>query len=192
VTRPAGVLLTGGASRRLGHDKARLALNGETLAARAARALTEVCDGVVEVGSGVAGIATTQEQPSGAGPLAALVAGADALAFPPALLLLAVDLPLVDAPLLALLAGHDVPGVVVPVAAGERQWTCARYDGSAVSAARDLLDRGVRSLRALVQEVAIVEISEAEWRVVAPSDSFVDVDTAADAQRLGIDLPTRS
>ena len=35
------VLLTGGTSRRLGTDKATLVLDGETLAARAARALTD-------------------------------------------------------------------------------------------------------------------------------------------------------
>ena len=35
----AGVLLTGGASSRMGTDKARLVVNGETLAARAARVL---------------------------------------------------------------------------------------------------------------------------------------------------------
>ena len=47
--------MTGGASRRLGRDKATLMYQGETLAVRAARVLSEVCDPVIEVGPGVSG-----------------------------------------------------------------------------------------------------------------------------------------
>ena len=75
----AGVLLTGGASRRMGVDKARIVVNGETLAARSARVLASVCDPVVEVGSGVSGLPAVQEEPSGAGPLVAMLAGVGAL-----------------------------------------------------------------------------------------------------------------
>ena len=75
----AGVLLTGGASRRMGTDKARLVVNGETLAARSARVLTAVCDPVVEVGPGVSGLPAVLEEPPGAGPLVALLAGVGAL-----------------------------------------------------------------------------------------------------------------
>ena len=71
----AGVLLTGGASSRMGTDKARLVVNGETLAAHAARVLSAVCDPVIEVGQGVTGLPAIQEDPAGAGPLVALVAG---------------------------------------------------------------------------------------------------------------------
>ena len=193
MSRPSGVLLTGGASRRLGHDKAGLVLGGETLASRAARVLSLVCDGVVEVGPGSARVAFTQEDPPGAGPLAALVAGADALRKPASLLLFAVDLPCVEAPLLRLIAEHVGDGVVVPISGGVRQWTCARYDRPAIAAARRLVDRGERSLRALAQEgdVAVVEIAESEWAAVAPNDAFFDIDTEADARRLGIDLPTK-
>ena len=49
----AGILLTGGRSRRLGVDKATLVLDGETLAQRAARRLGAVYDPVVEAGDGV-------------------------------------------------------------------------------------------------------------------------------------------
>ena len=49
----AGILLTGGRSRRLGVDKATLVLDGETLAQRAARRLGAVCEPVVEAGDGV-------------------------------------------------------------------------------------------------------------------------------------------
>ena len=53
VNRLPALLLTGGASRRMGTDKATIEFRGETLAARAARVLAEVCDPVIEVGTGV-------------------------------------------------------------------------------------------------------------------------------------------
>ncbi len=46
----AGVLLTGGASRRMGRDKARLVVNGETLATRSARVLAAAVAFVVRIG----------------------------------------------------------------------------------------------------------------------------------------------
>ena len=49
---PAGILLTGGASRRMGTDKATIVVGGETLARRTARLLSAVCDPAVEVGPG--------------------------------------------------------------------------------------------------------------------------------------------
>ncbi len=57
----AGILLTGGASRRLGVDKASLVVDGETLAARAARVLTLVCAPVIEVGRGRLGRSCLRE-----------------------------------------------------------------------------------------------------------------------------------
>ncbi len=71
----AGVLLTGGASRRMATDKATIVWRGETLAARAARVLTAVCDPVIEVGPGATQLPCVREHPAGSGPLAAFVAG---------------------------------------------------------------------------------------------------------------------
>src|SRR5204862_7415264 len=102
----AGVVLTGGSSRRLGFDKATVRVGDETLAVRAARVLGAVCSPVVEVGPGHTGLHAVQEVPSGSGPLAALVAGADALAAE-SVVLLACDLVRVEPPVIALLADWD-------------------------------------------------------------------------------------
>ena len=67
----AGLLLTGGRSRRLGTEKARLVFAGETLAQRAARVLDGVCDRVVELGPGYTSWPHIVEEPPGGGPLAA-------------------------------------------------------------------------------------------------------------------------
>ena len=182
-----GVLLTGGASRRLGVDKAALRVGDENLAARAARVLRDVCAAVIEVGSGASGLPHVWEEPRGAGPLSALCAGADALATD-AVLLLAVDLPRVEPPLLRLVAGTETDGIAVPLAGDREQWVCARYGPRALERAHELLATGTRSLHALAAEVPVVRIDAPEWRRVAPPDAFADVDTAADANRLGISL----
>jgi molybdopterin-guanine dinucleotide biosynthesis protein A len=176
----AGVLLTGGASRRMGTDKATIELDGETLAARAARVLTAVCAPVVEVGPGHTPLTTVREEPRGRGPLAALVAGADALGAH-TVLLLACDMPYVEAPLLELLASWPGARTVVPVARGRRQYTCARYGPDALARARAVLASGGSSLRAVCEGAE--ELPEAAWRSVAGPDAFTDLDTPEDRAR---------
>ena len=187
-----GLLLTGGRSRRLGADKAGLVLDGETLARRMAARLAAVCDPVLEVGRGVSGLPSVSEQPAGSGPLAALAAGGDALrdrgAVAPALLV-AVDLPRVGIPVLELL--RDWPGAptAVPEAGGRLQSVCARFGPDALVAAGSLVIGGVRSLHALLDVIDYDVVPETTWRSIAPADTFDDVDTPGDAERLGIELP---
>ena len=181
----AGVLLTGGTSRRMGTDKAEIVWRGETLAVRAARVLAAVCDRVVEVGPGVSGLDAVREDPVGAGPLAALVAGAAALGVRQPVVLLACDLPFVEPPLLQLLL--DWPGreTVIPLVGGHLQYTCARYGSDALERARAALRAGDRSLR-LAADVDHDEIAEEAWQAVARPDALADVDTPEDLHRLGL------
>jgi molybdenum cofactor guanylyltransferase len=193
----AGVLLTGGASRRMHTDKASIVWRGETLAARAGRVLAEVCTPVLEVGSGVSGLPSVREDPPGSGPLAALVAGARAIrsmgrstggstgGSRGPILLLACDLPFVEAPVLRLVTGQPGSGSVVPRVAGRLQFACARYGPDAIERAELALAAGERSLRAVV-EGNCAEVTEAEWARVGPANSFADVDTPEDLRRLGL------
>jgi molybdopterin-guanine dinucleotide biosynthesis protein A len=191
-TATAGILLTGGRSRRLGTDKATLTVDGETLTVRAGRRLAAVCAPVVELGDGGSGLPSLRETPAGAGPLAALAAAGAYLRERghggPALVL-AVDLPDVDVPLLELL--RDWPGepTAVPMRNGRLQLVCARYGGDALLAAQSLVTGGVSSLHALLDVVEHDVIDEAEWHRVAPAAALADVDTPADARRRGIELP---
>ncbi len=181
----AGVLLTGGSSRRMGTDKARIVVDGETLAARGARVLRAVCDPVIEVGPGVSGLPAVQEDPPGSGPLVALLAGAGALGGPAPVLLLACDMPCVEPPLLELLADWPTGRTVIPVVRGRFQYACARYGRAALDEARAAVRTGRSSLRDLAGTDCDF-VSESEWGAVATERSFADVDTPEDLARLGL------
>ena len=75
LERPAALLLTGGASRRLGRDKATITVGGTTLAERTAALLEQVARPVIEVGPGYTSLICVREEPTGEGPLAAMAAG---------------------------------------------------------------------------------------------------------------------
>ena len=181
----AGVLLTGGASRRMGADKASIVWQGESLARRAARVLAAVCDPVVEVGSGASGLDCVREDPAGSGPLAALVAGAKALATPGPVLLFACDLPFVEAPVLRLLARWPGRATVIPSVDGRLQYACARYGPDALERAHAALQAGTFSLRS-VADCEHDEVAESHWLAAGPPNTFADVDSPADLRRLGL------
>jgi molybdopterin-guanine dinucleotide biosynthesis protein A len=192
VTRVAGLLLTGGSSRRLGVDKAALLIEGERLADRVARALVAAVAPVVEVGPGYTSLPSVREDPAGDGPLAALVAGADALLAhgePTPVVVLAVDLPFVDADVVGWLAAHPSTESVVPVVEGRVQPLCARYSVAALTTARELVASGERSMRALLDAVPVHDAPAEEWSAIATERTFHDVDTTDDLGTLGLSTP---
>jgi molybdenum cofactor guanylyltransferase len=181
----AGVLLTGGASRRMGSPKSAIVVNGETLAARSARVLSTVCDPVIEVGPSVSGLPAIQEDPPGAGPLVAVLAGVGALGNPRTVIVLACDLPFIEPALLRLLMEWPGTGTAIPVVEGRYQYACARYGGTALDEGRLALQSGASSLRSLAS-VESEYLTEADWSEVVTADVFADVDTPDDLRRLGL------
>jgi len=187
----AGLLLTGGASRRMGSDKALLEVDGQRLVDRAAAALGAVADPVVEVGPGWSGLPAVREDPPGSGPLAAVATGAAALRAAghggPAIVL-AVDMPRVGVELLRLLAERPGPATAVPRAHGHPQVLCARYGPDALAAIDRLLAAGGRSLRVLLEALdargEVGWIEPEEWLGVASPEALADVDTPDDLRRL--------
>jgi molybdopterin-guanine dinucleotide biosynthesis protein A len=180
----AGILLTGGASRRMGRDKAAIVLDGLSLARRAAMTLAEACTPCVEVGPGRSDLFSLLEVPPGGGPLAAMVAGGHALriehGYVGPVVLLACDMPRVTSGLLGLLAGATGEESVVPEAGGRLQPLCARYTSGALEEAGVLVDQGVRSMHELLDRIPYRRLAEVDWGEVAPPDAFVDLDTPAD------------
>ena len=187
----AGLLLTGGASRRMGRDKALIEIDGRRLVDRAASLLAAVADPVVEVGPGWSGLAAVREDPPGSGPLAALSAGAAALraaGHDGSVLVLAVDMPRVGVELLRFLAGRAGTATAVPRAGGHPQPMCARYGPDVLAAVDERLSAGGRSLRDLLETLAasgaVSWVEPDEWEPVAGAEAFADVDTPEDLRRL--------
>jgi molybdopterin-guanine dinucleotide biosynthesis protein A len=137
---PVGVVLAGGLGRRLGGDKAIVELEGRPLVLYPLEALHEVCDDVVVVAkrdtmlpplAGVADLWIEPDEPRH--PLTG-VSHALRLAMGRRILVVAVDLPLMDAATLRALAQTD-PGaeaVVVPRVHGRLQPLCALYTPAAM------------------------------------------------------------
>jgi molybdenum cofactor guanylyltransferase len=187
VADVGGLLLTGGASRRLGVDKATLVLRGERLADRTARLLSAVAAPVIEVGPGYTTLPAVREHPPGSGPLAALAAGADVGSA--RVLVLAVDLPFLDVAVLQWLASHEAPGAVVPIVDGAAQPLCARYSTEALALATKLVREGHASMRALLDRIDVHEAREDEWGIVTTASAFADVDTREDMATYGLERP---
>lgn len=182
MTIPA-LLLTGGASRRMGRDKALIDIDGEPLAARTARVLAEVCEPVLEVGPGRTALRCVTEEPPGGGPLAALVAGSAALPDDGPILVVACDVPRLDAAVLRFLAEHPGASTVVPEVDGRLQVLCARYGPAARAAAPQVLADGGRSMVALLERTAYEVLDEAAWSAVVDAEVFGDLDTPEDLDR---------
>jgi molybdopterin-guanine dinucleotide biosynthesis protein A len=185
------MLLTGGASQRMGRDKSGLIIGGVTLAERTAQLLLGVVEMAIEVGPGVSGLAWTREDPSGEGPLVAIAEGRRALrerGHEGAALVVACDLPLLSARLLTLLCDWEAPGSVVPIVRGMPQPLCAKWGPGDLDRASALVNSGVRSLRHLMSEPDVVVLDESNWGDRVEEEEFSDVDSPDDARRLGLDI----
>ena len=187
----AGILLTGGASTRMGSDKALLRPAGddETLARRSARLLAEVADPCVEVGPGCSGLPAVEESPRRSGPLAAVARGWEVVAAARRpVLVVATDLPALDSATLWWLARYRARTSVVPLVAGRPQPLCARWCGADLDLAVILVAAGSRALRDLLGATKPTLVDPAGPG--GPGEAaFGDADTPAQASLHGLRLP---
>ena len=177
-----GVIAAGGASRRMGGDKAGVRLEGTRLIDWVYQALRPTVDEVVVAASvellrGVRTLADPVEAVPG--PLAALATGLEAADDESAVLLVAVDQPLVRPATIAnLIDLCDGSSAIVPVDAGRRQVTCAVYPSSWRGEAQIEATGARGSLQTLLQRLPCVEVPETEWRTWGEDGrSWFSVDT---------------
>jgi molybdopterin-guanine dinucleotide biosynthesis protein A len=189
VAGVAGLLLTGGSSRRMGHDKATLVIDGEPSARRLGGLLAGVVEPALEVGGQRSGLAAIVEEQPGQGPLAALAAGWSALSgagHEGAVVVLACDLPLVTSAFIRWLAQYPGERSIVPLVEGRLQPLCARWSALDLRRSVERAAHGARALHELLNEMAPVTVGPNDWAGVALPSALADADTPGDLKRLGL------
>jgi molybdopterin-guanine dinucleotide biosynthesis protein A len=187
----AGLLLTGGASSRLGRDKTQLVVDGVTLAQRTARLLGDVVEEAFEIGPGRSGLRSRADDAPASGPLVAVCVGRTLLrdnGLTGDAMVVASDLPRLNAAVVAFLAHFEAPASVVPVVHGVAQPLCARWAARDLDDLEEFVAAGERRVRWLLSRPELTLLDESQWGHVASPETFADVDTPDDARRLGIDL----
>jgi molybdenum cofactor guanylyltransferase len=183
----AAAVLAGGASRRMGRDKATLAVGGVELAARVLAAAAQVADPVVLVapeGHPARRLAARVVTDPGQGPLAALAAALGALDAGH-VLVLAGDHPGLRTELLAHLVALAGGGEAVACRRGPRLEPLVavyrRAPALAAARARLAAPGDDRSVLGLLAGLRTVVVEEPQWRPLDPDGrSFVDLDDPAD------------
>ena len=184
----AGIVLTGGRSRRMGRDKCAIVLDGRTLLQRVVDALDGAVDELLVVGSpGRPPLEVRSTRPLRAladpephgGPLVGIATGLAATTAP-VTLIVACDLPYLAPPLLRLLAARAGAGaqLVVPLRGGEPQLLCAAWRREALDTVRDHLEAGDRAVAAVLDDLQ-AELLPPEAYAAADPDgrSFVNLNT---------------
>ena len=188
----AAILLSGGASTRMGHDKTQVLVGGSTLARRTGGLLRGVVETAIEVGPGVSGLPSIMEPTPRQGPLAAIASGYEWLCrrgHTASALVLACDLPHLSEELLHFLIAWESPDSVVPVVNGIAQPLCAKWGARDLGDARQRVRRGERSLRHLSTAPGAVLLHESDWHRVATEQQFFDVDSPDDLRSAGLSSP---
>lgn len=181
------VILAGGLSRRMGHDKASLPAGNGTLIEHLARRLAPVVDEIIIAGGSprlsVEGARVVADHRSGLGPLAGMLAGF-AVAKNPHVWVVGCDLPDVEPALGGLLGALAADyEVVVPRPEGEPEGVCALYARALVPRIEALLRSGQRSVRSLLACSTVRYVAPDELRTVDPQlRSFRNLNTPADYQ----------
>ena len=185
----AAAVLAGGASRRMGRDKATLAVGGVELASVALAAAARVADPVVLVapeGHPARRLAARLVTDPGQGPLAAVAAALDALEAEH-VLVLAGDHPGLRVELLAHLVGLAAGAEAVACRRGPRLEPLVavyrRAPALALARARLAEEAGNHSLTGLLAGLDTLVVEEPQWRPLDPDGrSFVDLDDPTDLE----------
>jgi len=176
VSRPSGILLAGGASRRFGRSKVVEPFDGAPLFHRPLRALIDSCDDVVIVlapdapepplPEGAHSVSFARDPVAYEGPLAGTRVGLESVRREYAVLV-AADMPGVTSRLLSLMAERAASDLrkatVLRDADGPRPLPAVLMVGPALALTLTLLEAGERRLRALVEGLDADGLSQAVW-----------------------------
>jgi molybdopterin-guanine dinucleotide biosynthesis protein A len=167
----AGAVLTGGASLRMGTDKARLSVGGVPSATRVARCLANLCEEILLVGGDPPADSPGRRVPDAPGPRCALRGIASALdaARAERVLVVATDLPFVTPDLLLALVAWPEADAVVPRSADGLHPLCALYRREpTLSVARRHIGEERLAVRALLDAIDTRYLEGADLAAVDP------------------------
>jgi molybdopterin-guanine dinucleotide biosynthesis protein A len=184
VTVPAltGLVLAGGASTRMGRDKATLEVDGVRLVDAAVSVLAAVCDRVLVAGGDrvIEGLAVEQiPDAPGEGPLAGIVAGLRE-ARTPLLAVLGVDMPYASGEVFRALASRWTSQAgVAPVVDGVLQPLHAIYAAAFTELFAELLAQGERSPRRALTRLGVMAVDD----IAAPAGFTSNLNRPQDLER---------
>lgn len=169
-----GMILAGGASSRMGRNKALIELEGQPLIARVVQALRPLADDILIVANdpqplSFLNLPIIPDITPGYGPLMGLYSGLKGASGELAVMV-AVDMPFLTPDflrfLLALAPDHDV---VIPEAGGRLHPLCAVYRRTTcLPAIEQVIARGQRRLIAFHPLVRVRRVGEDELRAISP------------------------
>jgi molybdenum cofactor guanylyltransferase len=187
----AGIVLAGGLSTRIGRDKGRLELGGQTLAARSVETMKQLFDEVIYVSNDAEdpsfeGIFWARDEVPHLGPLGGILAGLRAMEAERAFVS-AYDMPFLVKELVELLAGYDLKAdVVVPVIAGRFEPLHSVYSRRCLPVIAKRLGEGNKQIIGFYEHVKVATVAEEELRAVDPKlRSFFNVNTWRDFETAG-------
>ena len=188
IANISAALLLGGASRRMGRDKARLELRGEPAATRLANLLASLFEDVMLVGGDAPPEAPGRRVPDQSGPACALrgVASALAAAREERVLVLATDLMAMTADLLLAIAAYPEADAVVPRSAGFAHPLCALYRRApALAAAQRCLASESLALQNVLAQLDVRWLEGDDLAAIDPEgEALGNINTPDDYARL--------
>jgi molybdopterin-guanine dinucleotide biosynthesis protein A/rhodanese-related sulfurtransferase len=180
-----GYVLCGGASRRMGRDKALVEVGGTAMARRVADALRAAgADRVVAVGGDAEaltgrGLLVVPDRWPGEGPLGGLITALDdADGAAGVAVVLACDLTAPDPAAIARLVDHRARAdcdAVVPVVDGRRQWLHGAWDRRTAGILADVFAAGERSLVGAALSLRIAALDDVAPAAVRDADRPEDL-----------------
>ena len=189
----SGAVLTGGASTRMGSDKARLAIGGVASATRVARCLSLLCEDVVLVGGEPPPDAPGRRAPDRDGPRCALRGVISALAAARAerVWIVATDVPFVTPELLLALVAWPEADAVVPRSSDGAHPLCALYRREpALAMAERHLAQERLALSALLAALDTRYLEGDDLRAVDPDGiALTNLNTSDDVEKAEAILP---
>ncbi len=197
LDRVAGILLAGGASERLGQDKALLEVDGISLIERVTHRLATVVDEIVVVTDrpqqfAFLGLAMTRDHYRGVGVLGGLHAGLSTIRSDYGILV-GCDMPFLNPHLLRYLASlrHDYD-VVMPRLGDYTEPLHAVYSRRCLPGIQHTIEAGQRRIMRALDGVRVRYVEQAEMEPYDPDMlSFFNVNGPQDLEQMRALLSTR-